>query len=196
MKRILKISALFLSLCLFSSIAFAAPSFEAKGNSGKVYKSSELVGKNVVLEWFNAGCPFVKRVYDNGEMQRLQQEYTKKGFIWLTVNSTEESHKDFLNAEKSKEVLEKWKSSPSDYVTDGDGKLGHLFGAKTTPHVFVIDAKGELVYQGGYDNYPEAEDEPAKIVPYFENALKEVAAGKPLTLGETKPYGCSVKYKE
>jgi len=187
-----------LGLSLWSSVALGAPvtAFEATGASGKVYKSSDLVGKNVVLEWFNAGCPFVKRAYESGDMPRLQAEYEKKGFIWLTVNSTEESHKDFLDSAKQKEVFEKWQSKPTDYIMDKNGELGHLLGAKTTPHVFLINAKGELAYQGAYDNYPEAEDSPEKIISYFENALKEVANGKPVALSETKPYGCSIKYKE
>ncbi len=195
MKTYLSVLLGALALCCVSS-AFAepAPDFQVTGNSGKVYKLSELTGKTVVLEWFNGGCPFVKRVYKSGQMQKLQTEYTKKGFVWLTVNSTDPKHQDFLDKAKAAEILAKWKGAASDYIADEKGRTGKLFGAKTTPHLFIIDEKGQFAYKGAFDNYPEAGEDASKLVPYFENALKEVADKRPVTLPETEAYGCGVKY--
>ena len=192
-----------LSISLFAAPAFAAPEappFSVKGISGRSYSLSELQGKYVVLEWFNTGCPFVRRAYgsdtvEGGAMQQLQAEYTKKGFVWLTVNSTYAGHQDFLDAEKAKAKLAELKASPTDYVIDADGSLGKLFGAKTTPHLFVIGPKGTFVYRGAFDNYPEAGEEAEKLVPYFANALREASENKTVSLPETQEYGCSVKYE-
>ncbi len=184
--------------CLFSSpvtaLAEGAPDFSVQARSGTSYKKSELEGKYVVLEWFNAGCPYVQRAYDSGAMQKLQNDYTKKGFIWLTVNSTAANHKDYLDAAGLEKVKAKWSPAWTDYIDDKDGQLGKLFGAKTTPHLFVIGKSGALMYRGALDNYPEAGDEADKLVPHFSNALAETAAGGAVKLPETKPYGCSIKY--
>ena len=174
--------------------AESAPDFNVKGISGTTYKKSELSGKYVVLEWFNAGCPYVQRAYDSGAMQKLQTEFTKKGFIWLTVNSTNASHQDYLDAEGVKKIKDKWHPAWTDYLDDKDGQLGKLFSAKTTPNVFIVGNSGALLYRGAFDNYPDAGDEANKLVPYFGNALTEAAAGGAVKVPETTPYGCSIKY--
>lgn len=185
------------SILVSASIALAAPapSFEVKDIQGKIHRLSDYKGKNVVLEWFNPGCPFVKRVYDSKQMQDLQREYTTKGFVWLTVNSTESGHGDYLNESKSAELAEAWKLGSTAFVLDPDGTLGHSYGAKSTPTVYVIGKDGELVYQGAVDNYPDVTDEPEKLEPYLKNVLSEIAAGKAPSRSETKAYGCSIKYK-
>jgi len=174
--------------------AESAPDFDVKGISGTTYKKSELAGKYVVLEWFNAGCPYVQRAYDSGAMQKLQSEFTKKGFVWLTVNSTNANHQDYLDTDGVKKIKAKWHPAWTDYIDDKDGKLGKLFSAKTTPNVFIVGNSGALLYRGAFDNYPDAGDETDKLVPYFGNALTEAAAGGAVKLPETAPYGCSIKY--
>lgn len=190
-----------LALMFLSATAFAAesgkpaPDFSLKGISGKEVKLADLKGKTVVLEWLNHGCPFVRKHYGSGNMQKLQKEYTGKGVVWFSVISSapgKEGHSTPAQAEADKK--EKG-ASPSDILIDESGKIGKLYGAQTTPHMFVIDGKGTLVYQGAIDDKASAEKEDiigAKN--YVREALEAVMAGKQVAVAQTKSYGCSVKY--
>lgn len=188
--------AALIGFTVFASAApNAAPEFEAKGISGKTHRLSDYRGKIVVLETFNPGCPYVKRVYENKYVQGLQSEFTEMGFVWLTINSTSSDHQDFLDVKETQALTKEWGLESSDVIIDAEGKLGKLYDAKTTPNFFVIGREGELLYQGALDNYSEVSDEPEKAVPYLKEVLDEVAAGKRPTRSVSKPYGCSIKYK-
>jgi len=183
---------------LLSNSAFAlvagdkAPVFELPGANGKVIKSSDYTGKIVVLEWTNPGCPYVKKHYNGGHMQKLQQELTKKGVIWLTVNSTNSEHGDFILVEEREAFVNQKKIHSTGYLTDSDGKVGQLFEAKTTPHMFVVDATGTIAYSGAIDDTPMGDPEVSKN--YVIKAVDDLMAGKAVSEVQTKSYGCSVKY--
>jgi hypothetical protein len=192
-------AALFVTASAHSAVlaAQAAPDFTAIDSiSGKSITLSQFKGKIVVLEWTNALCPFVKKHYGIGNMQKLQQAATRDGVVWISINSGAEGNQGFLadDAAVKAEIADK-KSAPSYYVRDTQGKIGKLFAAKTTPHMFVIDASGALVYQGAIDSISSAD--PADIAGstnFVTQALAEIKTGKPVSNAMTQPYGCSVKY--
>ena len=166
-----------------------APNFTLEDTAGDEVSLSDYSGKVVVLEWLNPDCPFVQRHYKAGTMKNLATAYGAKGVVWLTVNST-----NYMDAAANA----KFKASnnlPYTILVDQSGKVGHLYDAKTTPHMYIIDGDGELVYIGAIDDDPRGnKGEPATN--YVATALDEVLAGKAVTTVETKPYGCSVKYKK
>ena len=170
------------------AVGSAAPDFRLKDQDGKITSLAEFKDKVVVLEWFNDGCPYVKAHYVGGDMNRIAETYGAKNVVWLAVNSTKGT-----DAAHNKKVSEDWKIERP-VLDDSDGTVGHLYGAKTTPHMFVIN-KGTVVYDGAIDSAdsPDKEDV-AKADNYVAKALDEVLAGKPVTTAETKPYGCGVKY--
>ncbi len=170
-----------------------APDFSFKSQTGKDLTLKELRGKIVVLEWFNKGCPFVKKHYQSGHMQSLQREYGKKGVEWITINSTAANHSDYLTPEETAAYKTEQRVS-STMVIDGESKIAALYGAKTTPHVFIIDAAGKVVYQGAIDDNPDVSGAPAKAKNYLRTALDEILSDKAVSTAETRPYGCSVKY--
>lgn len=174
-----------------------APEFKLKGASGKEVSLAGLKGKVVVLEWLNHGCPFVRKHYDSGNMQGLQKKYVDKDVLWYSVISSAPGKQGHVDAEGAKKEREKYKSSASDVLLDPDGKVGKLYGAKVTPHLFVVDKEGKLAYQGALDDRPDTEK---TSVPgaknYVAQALDEVLAAKPVSVPLTKAYGCGVKYKE
>jgi hypothetical protein len=149
----------------------------------------------VVLEWFNRGCPFVVKHYEGAAMQEMQKEYAGKGVVWLTVNSTNPKHRDFLTSKQAEQVKKSWKISDAKMIFDKDGRLGQLYAAKTTPHVFVI-AKGKLVYEGAVDDAPDTDSDPRKSENYLRQALDAALAGGVPSSVQTKPYGCSIKYAD
>lgn len=173
----------------------AAPEFSLVDINGKVQKLSDYRGKHVVLEWFNAECPFVQKHYESGNMQALQARYTQKGVVWLGVNSTSPRPSNYRNPVRSQAILKDWKSAPTAFVLDPDGKVGKQYGARTTPHMYVIDPKGVLVYVGGIDDKPSISQ---RDIPTAKNlvaaALDESLSGKPVGTPSAMPYGCSVKY--
>ncbi|MGC4016628.1 MAG: redoxin domain-containing protein [Luteolibacter sp.] len=178
-----------------AEVGKAAPAFSAKDAKGSTVSLSDLKGKVVVLEWNNFGCPFVKKHYGSGNMQKLQETYTGKGVVWLTVNSSATGKEGFLDAAAalSKTSEEKWKGSH--YLIDGDGKIGKAYGAKTTPHMFVIDKEGTLVYSGAIDSKATPkQDDIASSENYVAAAADAALAGKAVTTSKTEPYGCGVKY--
>jgi len=173
----------------------AAPDFSLVDINGKMQKLSDYRGKYVVLEWFNSECPFVQKHYESGNMQSLQARYTQKGVVWLGVNSTSPRHSNFRDPVRSQAILKDWKSAPTAFVLDPDGKVGKQYGARTTPHMYVIDPKGMLVYVGGIDDKPSTSQ---RDIPPAKNlvaaALDESLGGKPVGTPSAMPYGCSVKY--
>lgn len=170
-----------------------APDFTLKNQDGKDVKLSDSKGKIVVLEWFNKGCPFVKKHYGSNNMQGLQKKYGKKGVVWYSIISSKEGKEGYLTADEAKAELKGMGSKA--ILLDPKGDVGRAYQAKTTPHMFVIGKKGELLYMGGIDDTPSADaaDIP-KSKNYVAAALDEVLAGKSVSTSSSRPYGCSVKY--
>jgi peroxiredoxin len=172
-----------------ASVGAEAPDFTLAGTAGNKVSLSDFAGKVVVLEWLNPDCPFVQRHYKAGTMKSLAAKYAGKGVVWLTINSTH-----YMDAAANA----KFKAShdlPYTILVDQSGEVGHLYGAKTTPHMYIIDADGMLVYMGAIDDDPRGTKGNA-ATNYVAAALDQVLAGNAVTVAETKPYGCSVKYKK
>ncbi len=172
-----------------------APSFSAKDTSGKTVSLADFKGKTVVLEWVNPGCPFVRKHYNGGNMQSTQQDALSKNVVWLAINSTGTDQHDHMTPAKLAAWMKEQKASASHTLMDEDGTIGKLYGARTTPHMYIIDGKGALVYAGGIDSLATASaaDIP-KATNYVKVSLSEMTSGKPLSHTSTRPYGCSVKY--
>ncbi len=173
-----------------------APDFSLTDSKGKTQSVSQYKGKYVVLEWFNPDCPFVKKHYGSGNMQKLQEQFTGKGVVWLTIDSNAPGLEGHLTADQANAKMTEWKTKQTALVLDPDGKAGQSYGAKNTPHMFVINPEGKIVYQGAIDS--KATPNPADIANstnYVKVALEESLAGKTVSNASTKPYGCSVKYK-
>ena len=179
------------------TVGQAAPDFSLTDVNGKTVKLSDFKGKNVVLEWTNPGCPFVVKHYGSNNMQSLQKDATGKGVVWLAVNSTAKRHQDYLEPTKlSAKMKGEWKEASSYLLMDENGKVGQAYAAKTTPHMYVIDPAGKLVYAGGIDDKRTANPADVKTAKNFVRAaLDETLAGKPVTVATAQPYGCSVKYQ-
>lgn len=172
-----------------------APDFELTGADGKSYKLSDFKGRHVVLEWVNFGCPFVRKHYDSGNMQSLQKTYTDTGVVWLSIVSSAPGKQGYYEGEVLQAQLKKEGVAHTAYLVDADGKVGKMYGARTTPHMYIINPEGQLVYAGGIDNIKSANvaDIP-KATNYVAEALNGCLAGEPVTQKTTSPYGCSVKY--
>jgi hypothetical protein len=172
-----------------------APDFSLTDLQGEKHSLSDYKGKYVVLEWNNPECPFVQKHYNSGNMPRLQQEERSKGVVWLTINSSAPGNEGNLPTDQIEKFLNGDHASPTAYLRDPSGSVGHLYGAKTTPHMFVINSDGKLIYEGGIDNKPTPD--PADIstaTNYVRAALDEAMSGKPVAVATSRPYGCSVKY--
>ena len=175
----------------------SAPTFTGKDSRGKTVSLDQYRGKYVVLEWTNLTCPFTKKHYDSGNMQALQQEWTAKGVIWLTVLSSSPAHASdgYLTAAQENEHIAQAHAHPTAAILDASGEIGLLYGAKTTPHMFVIDPQGKLIYAGAIDNRPTTDTADVKTAKnYVSAALTEAMAGQPVETVSTRPYGCAVKY--
>jgi peroxiredoxin len=173
-----------------------APDFSLADAKGQTHSLSRYKGKYVVLEWFNPECPFVKKHYGSGNMQKLQQEYTSKGVVWLTIDSNAPGTEGNITAEQAEKIGKAWNAHQTALLLDPDGKAGRAYGAKNTPNMVIIDPAGKIVYEGAIDSKPTPN--PADIstsTNYVKAALDESLAGKPVTQSSTRPYGCSVKYK-
>ena len=201
MKRLMQLLAIgAMSLAAASALAAAAPGqpgtdFTLTDITGKPRKLADLRGKYVVLEWFNSECPFVQKHYESGNMQGLQKQYTGKGVVWLAINSTNPAHSNFRDEAHSAQIVKDWKMVPTALSLDKDGKVGQAYGARTTPHMFVIDPNGTVIYAGGIDD--KASFSPADVKSaknFVAAALDESMAGKPVSTPSARPYGCSVKY--
>ena len=172
-----------------------APSFIGVDSTGKTRTLSELRGKTVVLEWTNHECPFVGKHYSTGNMQKLQKEAVGKDVVWLSVISSAPGRQGHVAPKMADELTTSRKASPTAVILDAKGEIGHAYAARTTPHMFVINAKGTLVYKGAIDDKPSANHDDVPIARnYVREALRAVAAGKPADPDATHAYGCSVKY--
>lgn len=172
-----------------------APNFTAVDSNGKSRQLSEFKGKTVVLEWTNDGCPFVKKHYGSDNMQSLQKLATADGAVWLTIISSAPGKQGAVDGAGANKLTASRGAAPTAVLLDPKGEVGQLYDAKTTPHMYIVDAGGKLVYAGGIDDTPSADpDDIATSKNYVKVALAEIKAGKPVSEAVTKPYGCSVKY--
>ena len=178
-----------------AKIGKKAPDFTLKSADGKTHSLSDFNGKYVVLEWVNYDCPFVKKHYGSKNMQSIQKEMTDKSVVWLSINSSAEGKQGFFEGKELKERIKKEGSNATAYLLDTDGKVGKMYGAKTTPHCFVINPKGELIYAGAIDDIPSADqDDVKKANNLVKSCIDEAMAGKKISTQTSKPYGCGVKY--
>jgi peroxiredoxin len=178
------------------SVGQKAPEIALTDTSGKPVKLSDFKGKHVVLEWNNPGCPYVRKHYDSANMQALQKEVGGKGVAWLAINSTADSHPDYLAPAQMGRWMAQQKAVPTATLMDEDGAVGKAYGARTTPHMYMVDPKGVLIYAGGIDSNPSYSQEGIKTATnYVRQGVNEALAGKALSKPVTAPYGCSVKYK-
>ncbi len=174
-----------------------APDFTVTDSHGKTHTLSDFEGKIVVLEWMNVGCPFIKKHYNSGNMQKLQKKFTEKGVIWLSVASSGPGKQGYLTLKTANNQPLLKEAKPTALILDENGEFGKLFGATNTPHFFIIDKEGKIAYNGAIDDIrsTNVEDVP-KAKNYVKHALKELLAGKSVSTATTQPYGCSVKYKD
>jgi peroxiredoxin len=178
-----------------ASVGQSAPDFTATDINGKVQKLSAYKGKFVVLEWTNQGCPYTRKHYESGNMQKLQKEWTGKGVVWFTVVSSAPGTQGYVTADQENDYLKKMSAVPTAVLLDPKGEIGHLYGAKTTPHMFIIDPSGNLIYNGAIDDHPTPDiADIASSTNYVSTALEQAMTGKPVANAATRPYGCSVKY--
>lgn len=174
-----------------------APTFTATDSTGNTRRLSDYKGKFVVLEWHNQGCPYTKKHYESGNMQRLQKEWTGKGVVWFTVISSAPGKQGYVTAAQENDYAKRMNAAPTAVLMDPQGALGHLYGAKTTPHMYIIDPNGNLIYNGAIDDHPTADQSDiGGSKNYVSAALEEALSGKAVTTASTTPYGCSVKYSE
>lgn len=172
-----------------------APSFTLSNTANEEVSLDSLSDKVVVLEWFNQGCPFVRKHYREGDMPALQKEFSDKGVVWLAINSTNKDHDDYLTPAQAKELKAKFKMENAQLLLDPSGEVGKLYSAKTTPHLFIIN-KGTLVYQGAIDDKSDVFVSPKMAKNHVRAALNEILKGEPVSESKTKPYGCSIKYAD
>ena len=197
MKRALTLLALFgvVSAALAAAeIGKPAPDFTATDINGQNHKLSDYNGKIVVLESYNLDCPYCHNQYRSGAMQELQRDMTAKGVVWLLVNSVSPKHPSHRSAETAKKEWASQKINATAWLDDSSGEVGKAYGMRTTPHMFVIDASGILVYQGAIDDRPASDGDPRTARNYVREAVQKLQAGDKLAVSQTKPYGCGVKY--
>ncbi len=199
-KLTLAIIASFVTTALYAfdppPVGSAAPDLSLTDAKGKAHSLSQYKGKYVVLEWFNPECPFVKKHYGSGNMQKLQEEYTSKGVTWLTIDSNAPGTEGNITPDQAQTIMASWKTKQTALLLDPESKVARSYGAKNTPNMVVIAPEGKIVYEGAIDS--KATPNPADIpnsTNYVKVALDESLEGKPVTTSTTKPYGCSVKYK-
>ena len=179
-----------------ATVGQAAPDFNATDALGKTHKLSDFKGKHVVLEWTNPGCPFVAKHY-GGNMQALQKEFTAKGVVWLAIASTEKDNYEYFSPAKISGWVNDKVAKPTAVLMDESGKIGQLYNAKTTPHMYIVSPQGVLVYAGAIDSVPSARADDIKTATnYIRQGLNEALSGKAISTASTRPYGCSVKYKD
>ena len=179
-----------------ASVGQPAPAFTAVDASGKTVSLADFKGKTVVLEWVNPGCPFVQKHYNSANMQGTQKEATAKGVVWLAVNSTAPDASDYKAPAAMAQWMQSQKAAASATLMDADGKVGRAYGARTTPHMYIINPQGKLVYAGAIDSKATArKDDVKSATNYVTAALDEALAGKAVTKATSEPYGCSIKYK-
>jgi peroxiredoxin len=196
-RTVLALSALVVAASLHAAPAVgqSAPDFTLRDATGKPVRLGDFRGKHVVLEWTNPACPYVRKHYDSGNMPATQKEAVDKGVVWLSIDSTAKSSYEYLEPAKLVAWQKERKAQPTALLMDEDGTAGKAYGARTTPHMYIVDPQGKLIYAGGIDSIPSSDPRDiGKAVNYVRQGLNEALAGKPLSAAVTRPYGCSVKY--
>lgn len=179
-----------------AEVGSPAPAFTLPDVRGDEHSLADFSGKYVVLEWVNYDCPFVGKHYRSGNMPSLQTTYTGKGVIWLSICSSAPGKQGYFEGDDLTERMAEEKAAPTAYLVDKEGSVGQAYGAKTTPHMYVIDPQGILIYAGGIDNIRSTDtDDIKKATNYVRAALDAALSGKPVAVTTSAPYGCSVKYK-
>ncbi len=204
MRRFRFLSTITLSALFFAAFAAyavpvgdPAPEFTGVDSTGKTQNLSAYKGKYVVLEWSNRDCPYTRKHYSGGNMQTLQKEWTAKGVVWLTILSSAPGQEGYVTAAEENAQIAKVHAAPTAAILDPKGTIGHEYEAKTTPHMFVIDPAGKVIYAGAIDDHASTDATDIQISKnYVSAALTEAMAGSPVATSSTRPYGCSVKYGE
>ena len=174
-----------------------APNFTLPDVNGKRVSLSAFRGKTIVIEWNNPECPFVRKHYGSGNMQKTQEAAAKDGMVWLTINSSAPGNQGHVTGAQAKAYLAKAGARPTAYLLDPDGVVGKRYDAKTTPHMFIVNKAGTLVYAGGIDDKPSPNPADVKTARnYVLAALSELKQGKPVSVATSRPYGCAVKYRD
>jgi len=202
MNKIMKTAIALLTAFTFATAAFAveigkpAPDFTGTDINGKTVKLSDYKGKIVVMESYNSDCPFDANHYKTGAMQQTQKDLAAQGVVWLIVDSVNKKNFSYrAPAQAAKEFADQ-KMTATAWIDDSAGTIGHLYGMQTTPHMFVIDKNGTLVYDGAIDNKPDPFHDPKTARNYVREAVGDLLAGKPIEVSQTKPYGCAVHYAD
>lgn len=173
-----------------------APAFTLTDTSGKTRSLAEFKGKTVVLEWTNPGCPFVRKHYDSANLPGLQKEFTGRDVVWLAINSTEKAASDYLPPQQLAAWIQGKSGTPTATLMDEEGQVGRAYGARTTPHMYIVNPQGTLVYAGGIDSIASARASDIQTATnYVRQGLNEALAGRPISQAQTPPYGCTIKYK-
>lgn len=177
------------------NVGAPAPNFSLPAADGRTHSLGDFKGKYVVLEWFNPGCPFVQKHYTSENMQTLQKEFTGKNIVWLTIDSSAPGAQGYLTPEEARKQISEWKMNSTALLLDPNGEVGHEYHATNTPHMFIIDPEGKLIYEGAIDSKASTDPDDIKSsTNYVKVALEEAMAGKRVSNARTKAYGCSVKY--
>ena len=199
--RVLASTALVAILTLAASaqvkVGAPAPAFTATDSHGQTQSLSEYHGKYVVLEWHNQGCPYTRKHYVSGNMQNLQKEWTAKGVVWFTVISSAPGSQGYVTPSEENAYVEKMHAAPTAVLLDSDAKVARLYSAKTTPQMIVISPEGNVIYDGAIDSKATPDPDDIRTADnYVNDALTAATAGKPVTTAFTRPYGCSIKYRD
>lgn len=191
----LALTAVFGLSAYAARVGSPAPAFTGTDTHGQTHSLSDYRGKFVVLEWTNRDCPYTKKQYDNGNMQALEKKWTAKGVVWLTILSSAEGEQGYMTAADENAWIARVHAAPTAAILDSSGTIGHEYEAKTTPHMFIIDPSGKLIYEGAIDDHPttDVSDVPSSKN-YVSAALTQAMSGQPVAVTYTRPYGCSVKY--
>ena len=203
LRRTLITSAVSVGALVFSpwlraapSVGQMAPDFTLLDTAGKSVRLSDFKGKHVVLEWVNPGCPYVRKHYGSNNMQTTQKEVVAGGVVWLAINSTEEASSDYQTPEELARWMSDSKAAATHTLMDPQGTVGQAYGARTTPHMYIVNPQGQLIYAGGIDSIPSSSaDDVKKAVNYVKQGVTQALAGQALSNPTTRPYGCSIKYK-
>jgi len=198
MKKLFIATTLSLAAALAGATATVgqpAPAFTATDVNGKAVSLADFKGRTVVLEWVNPGCPFVQKHYHSANMQGTQKDAGARGVVWLAINSTASDSEDYLAPAAMAQWMQAQKAAVTDTLMDSGGTIGRAYGARATPHMYIVDPAGKLVYAGGIDDKPSTNvADVARAKNYVKAALNESLAGKPISQATTRPYGCSIKY--
>ena len=184
------------SVAMAVEVGKPAPDFTGTDINGNTIRLSDYKGKIVVIESYNSDCPFCHNHYATGAAQELQKDLAARGIVWLMVNSVNPKNMSHRTPEQARAEWASQKIAATAWIDDSSGTIGHLYGMKTTPDMYVIDKNGVLVYHGAIDNHPDPTHDPRTADNYVRDAVDDLMSGKQIAVSETKPYGCSVKYAD